>query len=83
MTETYDPNDWTVRLQERVTHFSTDARQVVVTFALSPAEYHLSADRPDFADQLARLASAWRAGEELSVVVDGTTIVSVDAVEGG
>lgn len=83
MTDAYDPNDWTVQLHKRVQHFSSDARQVIVTFAMSAGAYHLSADRPDFANQLARLASAWSAGREVTVVVDGTDIVSVAPVEGG
>jgi hypothetical protein len=83
VTNDYDPNDWTTRLHDRVRHFSTDPGEVIVSFAMSAADYHLSAERPDFAELLTRLAVAWKDRRDIDVVVDGTEIVSVDPVEAG
>ena len=74
-----DAPDWRLPLRDRVTSFVTDGDRLVVSFAVSAANYVVDAANPDFPRIVAALADSWRSSRDVDVVIEGTTIVDISA----
>jgi hypothetical protein len=69
----------TDQFEEPVRAFNTEGRVVLVFFARLAGAYRLSADRDDFEQQLANVASSFKRRKPVKVQVCATDIERVEA----
>ena len=83
MTDFPDAAALRIPIRDRVTSFTTDRDQFLVSFAVSAAIYEVDTANHDFPRIVAMLADGWRSGRDVDVVVEGTTIVDIGAADAG